>query len=231
MVHKFFNNLTVGIGTASLLLIISQNAAEATSLTGGFFNELGEGIVREDNTGKEWIRLDVTDSLSANTALSQARQDVGFRVANLADVNGLMEAFFMSTTPPVSFDGESGAFLGIAPSSAYTSWVSLFGETVSLGEEPIFDEIVLSRSLGYFSTPDGFDIGGFINDPDRFGEASSLVGIEFNFNSSGTSLSPSAGVFLVRDAATIPTPALLPGLIAMGIAQLRKRNLVQSEEA
>ncbi|MEA5464869.1 PTPA-CTERM sorting domain-containing protein [Leptothoe sp. PORK10 BA2] len=38
-------------------------------------------------------------------------------------------------------------------------------------------------------------------------------------------------VFAQFSPAAVPTPALLPGLIGMGVAALRKRNLAQSDEA
>ncbi|MEM6450334.1 MAG: PTPA-CTERM sorting domain-containing protein [Cyanobacteria bacterium P01_D01_bin.105] len=99
----------------------------------------------------------------------------------------------------------------------------------------------LNSGPGAGSRFDGFIIPYAVNSSsysgvwDRFGDiqfdsvSNSIPGAVANrsFNPSFHSFAR----FSAPDAADVPTPALLPGLIGMGVAAIRKRRLAQAEDA
>ncbi|MEM6452553.1 MAG: PTPA-CTERM sorting domain-containing protein [Cyanobacteria bacterium P01_D01_bin.105] len=206
----------LGLGSAFLMLGSIQSAAHAISLTGSTININGNdiGIVTEDNTGKEWIRLDeVGFRVSPDAALNDTRwTGAGFRVATIPDVNGLVEAFFMASPAPFVVDADGGpSYTPQTGEPTTDDWRALFGQCGSICRG------IPAVSRSYFNDGNGFDWFGAGARSSR----NSFIFFDLNANSDRLA---NSSVFLVRDSADVPTPALLPGLIGMGVAAIRKRK-------
>ena len=195
------NKITVGLGAVGLLLTCSQRSANALNLTADTLN--GSQVVEDSRTGLTWLKLTETDGLSPNAALTRFPS---YSWANGEAVNGLflsLQQDFGGEVFNLSTGGISGA------GSQNTAFLSLFGMTLPGGARGWYDQEVLDNSSTMIRVSQ-----------DRI--------IETRFIAIGDSGAArnQAGVFLVKDniPEPIPTPALLPGLIGMGVAAIRKHK-------
>ncbi len=234
--EKMKTTARVGLGLGSALLLGAVcGSAHAVSLTGvddGLDLLDGNGaldIVREDGTNFEWIKLSETIGQSVNTALTPTRAAAGFRVATVTDMNRLYRALIMDSSASDIFDGSAGeqAILDTLTPEQASTFISLFGQADTNKPE--------QYTYGAFydgSAYDGVYVGVDFY-PEVFGYNSIFMSAAAGFFNQSDSFSfRDAGIFLVREGTpAVPTPALFPSLLGMGLATFRKRKLAQSEAA
>ncbi len=230
-----------GVAIATLAITTGiQNQALAV-LTGGATS------VQDSFTGLEWLRLDQTDGLDISLPALGPFLGQGYTVANGIQVQGLLGSFFGQfglPNDPLAPPGDPAASIS---DTLFSAWTGLFGETVS------FSPFASGSGGRFISGPSTVSSFGVINSPLN---VSALISSAFGMTlpafsgpigsfaaflpSSGLS-SDLTGVFMVRAISTtpaaiapsvtsVPTPALLPGLIGFGVSVL-KRKKKQTAEA
>ena len=205
-------NVSLGAVTAAVITTFSfVDCAAAMTFANGSYNDGTATFTTLIGADREWFQISDTEGLSVNAALSAGtRVTDGFRVANLTDMNALLDFFGISTPGTLSASAPGRVFDSVEPNNALFSQFGLAG------------------------TGRGRSTSGLYFDGAAVDVAQRLFGDRVLYADSNRSLDymqSNAGVFLVRDAAAIPTPALLPGLLSFGAAAWRKRRLANSGDA
>ena len=147
----------------------------------------------------------------------------------LADLAGGFAGHLTTANPSQVVDVKKLVLtnLGMAPGSSTNSLYS-FGETPDFIKGLLLDGTPISFKLFADS------LGGTVTNLKMFNLSGSFQGVFTNINNvavaDGTFSLTSGNPNLISIAATpVPTPALLPGLVGLGIAALRKRKSEEIE--
>ena len=131
---------------------------------------------------------------------------------------------------PGFYDWGSGAVLsyqrGTTLTAALPSGINAVGSDI-MSFSPFASEFIITLSSG-----ETFNIPSF-NRPNRafFGVVADIPISSISFRAAGTARTQLDNFVFGRvEAAPIPTPALLPGLVGMGIAALRRRRAKPPED-
>ncbi|MBE9028402.1 PTPA-CTERM sorting domain-containing protein [filamentous cyanobacterium LEGE 11480] len=184
----------------------------------------GLTVVADDLTNQEWLTLDQTNDQSPNQALAVYGSQ-GFAWATATQVNQLLAAAF---DPPLAItgarSGNQNASYQSVPAGTFDTWSNLMGVSSFVDNtwrysSGTYDDGSLTdgqQRLFYFreqiAAP---DVEAFNDFPNTFSDLSQ----------DGNRRNGFAGVFLVRDTpAAIPTPAMLPGLVGLGMSVWRRQR-------
>jgi hypothetical protein len=190
-----FGAATIAVMSAGSTLI--ADSAQALSLNGLY-------------------KIDVTTTIlnpGTNTpTLKFTNATINTKTGDFAGLSGTPVIANLALTDPGQLNNT------VAKTSTYfNSAVSNF---IDLGGGLTFDlDASNVNLLGFITNPSKFSIAGPINGV--FKQGGSVVGDGFLGIASGSNGST---ISLFADSTAIPTPALLPGLVGMGIATMRRKR-------
>jgi len=202
------NLKSIALGAAIAATAIGTTAispAQAASL---------DGSLQFASTGATAVKI------SANTVNLKLSQSGPFSIINatgdFAGVTGapVFKDLILSLT---SGTLGGGAFFSAAPVASFISGLAL-------GADPVSFNLTDGIFSGFFTNASNFFLGGSFNG--EFVSNGITIGAGSIASLSSTSFAGTSGQVA---STAIPTPALLPGLLGLGVAALRKRKGEGSE--
>lgn len=173
------------------------------------------GTVVDTINNREWLDLEVTDTLSPDLAIATYAPD-GWHWASASEVSELLDQFFMEKGPDVPGfrpTPDAGTPFLIVMESQATAWIDLFGATTTLFSGGFYDDGVIdsNQEAMFWNLNRRIPIGGATH-------------VYINASDTGV-INSSYGVFLTRGSTVAePSTFALIGLTLISLSWSRRRS-------